>query len=188
MRRRLAELAFLLGICALVVGWYSNQSVPELDWSLGRGVLRVDSISLGMTPKQAYAAMGESGGERMEHVYSSADKRTFFLGGSEVLEIASFDNLVLPDGTRIRSGEPVSRLAGLWPLRYRPEKDRLAPFSIEVSSGGKWYEGAGNLWVYVSRDGRLEYFDLCREGATALGGPMVESPPTPPSAGADKAP
>ena len=82
--------------------WRSAQIVPELDWSLGRGTLRVE---------QAYSAMGESGGDRMELVYSSADKRTLFLGGSEVLEVASFDHLVLPDGMRIRAGESVSRLA-----------------------------------------------------------------------------
>ncbi|MBN9417210.1 MAG: hypothetical protein J0I12_17325 [Candidatus Eremiobacteraeota bacterium] len=179
MARRLAELALLLGLCALAVRWRSAQIVPELDWSLGRGTLRVE---------QAYSAMGESGGDRMELVYSSADKRTLFLGGSEVLEVASFDHLVLPDGMRIRAGESVSRLAAIWPLRYRPTKDGLAPFSLTVSRGGKWYEGPGNLWVYASREGRLEYFDLSREAATALGGPMVESPPKPPPAGAEKAP
>ena len=178
----------VLGLCALGYSFYARRSVPELDWSLGKGALLVDGIRLGMTPVQAYAAMGESGGERMEHVYSSADKRTLFVGGSSVMEVASYDALTLPDGTRVQAGESIFRLATLWPLRYRVEKDGLAPFSLEVSANGKWYEGAGNLWVYVAQNGRIEYFDLSQNAASALGGPMVGSPPPSPGEAAQKAP
>lgn len=178
----------MLGLCALGYSFYARRSVPELDWSLGKGTLLVDGIRLGMTPVQAYAAMGESGGTRMEHLYSSADKRTLFLGGSLVMEVASFDCLFLPDGTRIQAGETVFRLASLWPLRYRVEKGGLAPFSLQVSRNGKWYEGAGNLWVYVAQDGRIEYFDLSENAAAALGGPIGESPPPSPGEAAQKSP
>ncbi|MBX3169968.1 MAG: hypothetical protein KF760_21365 [Candidatus Eremiobacteraeota bacterium] len=95
----------MLGLCALGYACFSRHSLPELDWSLGKGTLSVDGIRLGMTPAQAYAAMGESGGQLMEHVYSSADKRTLFVGGSLVIEVASLDCLFLPDGTRIQAGD-----------------------------------------------------------------------------------
>ena len=71
-------------------------------------------------------------------------------------------------GTSIQAGAPSYRLASLWPLRYRAEKDGLAPFSLQVSPNSKWYEGAGNLWVYVARDGRREYFDLSQNGALSV--------------------
>ncbi len=165
----------MIGLCGLGYAWYSRRAaLPELDWSLGKGTLRVDGIRPGMTKTEAYTAMGETGGSMMEHVYSSADKRTFFIG-EKVEEVASFDKIVLPDGTELRSGDPLVRLASLWPIRFRPEKDGFAPFSLQVSKDGHWYEGAGNLWIYADKDQRMEYFDLCRPGTTALGGPF--SPP-----------
>lgn len=169
----------MVGLCALGYSFHRRPSLPELDWSLGKGTLLVDGIRLGMTPVQAYSAMGESGGQLPEHVYTSADKRTFFIGGSLVIEVASFDCLILPDGKRISAGDTILSLASLWPLRYRPERNAFAPFSLEVSKGGRWYEGAGNLWVYANQQGRLEYFDLSRDARQAMGGPNVSPPPTP---------
>lgn len=96
----------MIGLCGLSYAWYSRRAaLPELDWSLGKGTLRVDGIRPGMTKTEAYTAMGETGGSMMEHVYSSADKRTFFIG-EKVEEVASFDRIVLPDGTELRSGIP----------------------------------------------------------------------------------
>lgn len=174
MKQRLGELMLLFCAIGVVLAWFTHSRVPELDWNLGRGRLRLDGISLGMTPREAFSAMGESGGERPEHVYSSADGRTLFLGGSIVIEVASFDCLNLPDGTKIRAGESMHKLASLWPMRHRPEKNGLAPFTIEVTKDGAWYEGAGELWVHVTRDGKIDYFDLSKEAARALGGPCLQ--------------
>ena len=147
------------------------RQIPELDWSQGKGQLRIDGISIGMSPKQAYAAMGESGGESMEHVYNSKDGRTLFLGGSSVMEVASFDCIYLPDGKKIQAGESIRTLASLWPIRVRPEKQGLVPFTIQLTDNGSWYEGAGELWVYVNTEGKIEYFDLSQAAAKAMGGP-----------------
>lgn len=125
MKRRLAEITLILGAIALGSVFVASRRIPELDWSLGKGQLRIDGISIGMSPKQAYAAMGESGGQTMEHLYSSKDGRTLFLGGSSVMEVASFDCIDLPNGKKIQAGEPIRKLASLWPVRLRPEKQDL---------------------------------------------------------------
>ena len=167
----------VIALCGLGYAWYSRRpALPELDWSLGKGVLRLDGIRLGMTKVEAYTAMGETAGQVPEHVYSSADQRTFFIG-EKVGEVASFDRILLPDGTELRSGDAVVRLASLWPIRFRPEKDGFTPFSLTVSEGGRWYEGAGGLWVYADKNERLEYFDLCAPGGPSLGGPFSGPPP-----------
>jgi hypothetical protein len=174
MKRRLAEITLILGAIAVGSVFITGRQIPELDWSLGKGQLRIDGISIGMSTKQAYAAMGESGGETMEHVYSSEDGRTLFLGGSSVMEVASFDCICLPDGQKIQAGDPIRKLASLWPVRLRTEKQGLVPLTIKLTDNGSWYEGAGELWVYANKEEKIEYFDLSQVAANAMGGPTFE--------------
>lgn len=171
MKRRLAELLVLLAVIAGGVAWSSRKSVPQLDWKLARGPLALDGIPLGVTPQQAFARMWEAGGLRPEHVYHSHDGKTQFVGIKEVVEIATTDCIDLPDGTRLRVGEPLRDLARRWPLRPREDLKGRGSLATRLSEGGSWYEGAGGLWVYASREGALEYFDLSREPEQALGGP-----------------